>query len=147
MKNYMDKLDRVNVRQTEFGQLLGLNLKGLTKRVALAMIRDNIETKFNGIELRAATEKQIALGRKFSLDLSNLTAGVASAYIKDVMETLNFKSIDEQDINPGDYVINKYDKSRTEHIVSSISKEGYLYFKKSGGGAARYMIKSAKELR
>jgi hypothetical protein len=146
MKKYMDKLIRANERQIEFGRLLGLDFSGITIRVASAMIRETIDKNFNGEELKMASEKQIALGVKFDLDFSKLTTRVASAYIKDILEALNYKSIEEQNIKPGDYVVNKYDESKKEYIVSSINKEGYLYFKKSGGGSARYMIKINKEL-
>lgn len=142
----MDKLIRANERQIEFGLLLGLNFSGITVRVASAVLREAIDKNFYGEELKMASEKQIALGEKFDFDFSRLTTQVASAYIKDILEALNYKSIEEQNIKPGDYVINKYDILKEEHIVSSINKEGYLYFKKNGGGAARYMIKINKEL-
>jgi hypothetical protein len=146
MKKYMDRLTRTNERQIEFGCLLGLNCSGITVRVALAMIWETVDINFNGRELKMASEKQIALGKKFDFDFAKLTTRVASAYIKDILEALNYKSIDEQNIKPGDHVVNKYDESKKEHIVSSINKEGYLYFKKSSGGSARHMIKINKEL-
>jgi hypothetical protein len=146
MENYDDRLVRISEDQIEFGRLLGLDFTGLTVQVAWAMIYDNIDKNFYGKQLKMASEKQIELGKKFGFDFSKLTTGVASSYIKDILVTLNFKSINEQDIKPGDYVINKYDKLKREHIVSSINKEGYIYFKKGSGGSARYLIKINKEL-
>ena len=146
MKKYFEKIKKTNHRQVEFGKLLGLDFSGLSVRVSLAMLKEITERDFNGMELKMATEKQITLGKKFDLNFSNLTVGVASAHIKDILEALNFKSIEEQNIKSGDCVVNKYDKSGKEHIVSSIGKEAYLYFKKSGGGAARHMIKINRDL-
>lgn len=145
-EKYFDKLIRTNEQQIKFGHLLGLNFHGLTVSVALAMIRETVDRNFNGEELKMASEKQIELGEKFDFDFSKLTTRVASAYIKDILMALNFKSIEEQYIKPGDYVVNKYDKEKKEHIVSSIDKEGYIFFKKSSGGYARHLIKIDKKL-
>jgi hypothetical protein len=146
MEKYLDRLVRTNERQIEFGRLLGLNFTGLTFNIARAMIDESVDKNFMGKEQKMATAKQIELGKKFNLDFSNLSSGIASAHIKDIMEALNYKSIDEQDIKPGDYVINKYDENKTEHIVSSIDEKGHIYFKnkyksKGAGGDARYLIK------
>ena len=149
MNKYMEKITKTNYRQIEYGKLLGKDFSGLSVRVASAILRESIEKDFNNKELKSVTKKQIEFGRIFEIDLSNLSSLVASAYIKDILEALNLISIEEQNIQKGDYVINKYDKSKIEYIVSSINKEGYLYFKKSvdekvgynAGGAARYMIK------
>jgi hypothetical protein len=146
MEKYESHLPKTNERQVKFGRLLGLDFTGLTVRVAKAIIKDYIEKNYDGLELRSASKKQIELGKKFDLDFSELTVGVASAYIKDILVKLNFKSIEEQNIKPGDYVINKYSEQKDEHIVSSINKEGYIYFKKGSGGAARYLIKTNKEI-
>jgi hypothetical protein len=146
MEKYFDKLIRTNEHQIEFGRLLDLNLVGLTVRVALAIIHDDIDKRFNAKELKMASEKQIELGKKFNCDFSKLTFSVAFAYIQDIMVMLNLKSIEEQNIKSGDNVINKY--SKKEYIVSSISKEGHVFFKKGrggSGGAARYLIKINKE--
>jgi hypothetical protein len=142
MEKYEIHLPKTNERQIKFGRVLGQDFTGLTVRVARAMIRDYIEKNYDGLELRTASEKQIELGKKFDLDFSKLTVGVASAYIKDILVKLNFKSIEEQNIKPGDFVVNKYSERKDEHTVSSISKEGYIYFKKGSGGAARYLIKT-----
>jgi hypothetical protein len=141
MENYEDHLPKTNEQQIKFGRLLNLDFAGLTVRVANAMIHDSIEKHFYGKELRTATGKQIELGEKFGMNLSKFTVGVASAYLRDLMVKLNFKSIEEQNIKPGDYVINKYNEKKEEHMVSSINNEGYIYFKKNSGGAARYLIK------
>jgi hypothetical protein len=146
VEKYFNKLIRTNERQIEFGRLLGLNFHGLTVGAAFAMIHETIDKNFNGKELKAASEKQIELGEKFGFDFSKLTTHVASAYIKDILVALNFKSTEEQHIKPGDCVINKYDKEKKEHIVSSIGKEGYIFFKKTSGGCARYLIKIDKKL-
>jgi len=148
MEKYYNRLSRTNDRQIEFGRLLGLNLTGLTERVAFAMISENIDMNFKGLPLKMATSKQIELGERFGFDFNKLTVGVASAYIRDIMEALNYKSIDEQNIKSGDHVINKHDKYHREYIVSSIGKEGYIYFKKinntKAGGSARTLIKINK---
>jgi hypothetical protein len=146
MEKYFDKLIRTNECQIEFGRLLDLNLVGLTVSVALAMIHDHIDKIFNEKELKMASEKQIELGKKFNCDFSKLTFDVAFAYIQDIMVMLNLKSIEEQNIKSGDYVINKY--SKKEYIVSSIGNRGDVFFKKGrgeSGGAARYLIKINKE--
>ena len=148
-KIYMEKLEKVNEKQIEFAKLLGLNVTGLTKRVALRMIHDNIHVrlhgeKIKGGKLKAPTEKQINFGKKFGLDFSKLSSSIAFAYISDLMVILNFKSIEEQNIIPGDCVINKHDKLEKEYIVSSINKDGYIYFKKSSGANARHLVKINK---
>ena len=130
---------KTNEQQIAFGLLLGLNLKNYTIRVAKAMIDDEIEEQFYMNKRKMASKKQIELGNKFGLDFTELSLGVASANIKDLMIKLNLENIEKQDIKPGDRVVSKYDKNKIEFIVSSIGRDGYLYYKKPGSGAsARY---------
>ena len=151
MEKYLNKLAKTNENQIAFGLTLGLSVEGLTVRVALAMIHDFIYENFEGVELKEPTDKQIKFGEKFGVDFSNMSKNVAFAYITDILEALNLKSIEEQNIKHGDHVINKHDKAKTVHVISSISKDGHLYFKKDNEnkcckGAARYMIKINKNL-
>jgi hypothetical protein len=146
MEKYECHLPKTNERQVKFGRLLGFDFTGLTVGVARAIIDDYIKKNYDGLELKPASKKQIELGKNFDLDFSESTFGVTFAYIKDLLVKLNFKSIEDQNIKPGDYVINVYSKQKDEHIVSSINKEGYIYFKKRSGGAARYLMKINKEI-
>ena len=127
MKEYMNKLEIVTEQQIEYGKSFGLNLNQLPKDVARAMIIEVIDAYFSKEDKKAATENQINLGKKFNLDFTKFSCAVASVYIKNLMLALNYKSIEEQGIRPGDYVVNKHDKLKNAYIVSSINKAGYVF--------------------
>jgi hypothetical protein len=150
MEKYFDRLMKINERQIEFGRLLGVNLTGLPLPVASAMINEVVEKKFWGKEPKPASQKQIEFGKKFNFDSSELSDTVASGYICHILAALDLRSIEEQNIKPGDCVINKYDPER-EYIASSISDDGRtVYFKKNRhgrkGGVARYLQKVNKNV-
>ena len=154
MEKYFDKLGVANEQQIEYGKLFGLNIDEIPKDVARAMIDEVIGVKFCDEKKKAATISQINLGEKFGLDFTKYSCSVARKYIKNLMFALNLKSIEEQGIKPGDYVINKYDKNKITYKVSSINTIGYVFFKKRSdsstrnhaGASARHLLKINKEL-
>ena len=139
----LTKIKRVSEEQVVFGHKIGLDLSNCTIKVAVAKIEDIIDRNFWGKELGKPTEKQIELAAKFGYDISGETHREGSVVIDDIMEQLNLELIDEQNLRPGDVVINKWDSLRHEYVISSIREDGLVFFKGGSGKRswARYLIK------
>lgn len=127
--------------QILFGVQLGLDFTGCSPNVALAMIEDCIDTRFNAVsDLGVPSEKQIALASKFGRDISVLSKRVGSAVIEDIMQKLNEEAISQQSLSPGDSVYNKHDATRRTYVISSIKEDGTVYFR--GGNGAKAWARS-----
>ena len=137
------KIKLVSEEQVAFGRKIGLDLTNCTVMVAAAKIEDFIDQNFWRRELEKPTEKQIELAARFGYDISGETRRVGFAVIEDIMEQLNFESIEEQKLTPGDIVRHTRDSLHSEHIISSIREDGIVFLR--GGGRkqawARNLIK------
>lgn len=139
----LTEVSKVSDKQVLFGKRLGLDLRKCTISVAAAKIQDMIDRDFWDRDLGKPTQKQIELAKKFGYDISGETRSVGSAVIGDIMEQLNFESIQEQDLKPGDRVLNKWDSVRRHYQISSIKEDGLVFFKGGNGRKAwaRNLIK------
>ena len=139
----LTKIQKVSEKQVAFGRKLGIDLSNGTIRVAVAKIEDLVDQNYWERELRKPTEKQIELATKFGYDISRETHREGSAVIDNIMEQLNLESIDEQNLRPGDAVINKWDSLCHEYVISTIRDDGLVFFKGGNGKRAwaRNLIK------
>jgi hypothetical protein len=131
--NNLDKIAKVSISQIEFGEKLGLSLKGHTVTVAAAMIQECISKEFWGREIVSPSEGQIDFANQLGVDISNKSKAVGSAIINDILEQLNQDSIESQGLAPGVKVRNK--RNNCEYTISSIKQDGLVYFK--GGQGAK----------
>ena len=112
--------------QKEFAKKLGINLTGIPKNVAIAMMNDTIRTGFNGMKTKLATQKQVEFGKQFNWDFSCMTSSIAFAYIKNILWELNFVIIEQQRLRPGVWTENIYNKEKRQ--ILSIDKNGLVRF-------------------
>lgn len=87
-------------------------------------------------QLRQPTEKQKKLANSLGINTEGKSFRVLSAEIGDVLELKSFATVEKNRIKAGTKVkhIGPRDDMPQELIVSSVGKNGYLYFK----GTAKY---------
>jgi hypothetical protein len=134
------------VHQIEIAAKLGIDISGDSQAVAAARIREQVELAIRPEkEYRSATSAQINFGKKLCLDLKDDSIWVASAKLQDELDRLNRLKLEELQLKAGDPVIKtetvEVDGTvhtwETEYIVSSIGKNGRVYFKGGNGRSAR----------
>ena len=142
----LDKLTQLSNAQIIFGKKLNLDFAECTTGVAIAKIWDLIDHEFWENDLGGPTSKQIDLAAQFGYNISNETKAVGSAIIDDIMMQLNLESIDNQHLQKGDIVINKWQTANLKYIISSIKEDGTVFFKGGNGHKAwaRNLIKINK---
>jgi len=127
----LTKIRMVSEEQVAIGRKVGLDLSNRTVRVAAAMIEDFIGQNFWGNELDKPTEKQVELAARFGYDISGETRRVGFAIIEDIMEQLNYESIEEQNLMPGNVVRHKRGSLQSEYVISSVGEDGTILLKGS----------------
>ncbi len=84
-------------------------------------------------KLREPTQKQIDLAESLGIESAGKSFRVLSAEIADALEVKSFKTVEDNDIGPGVRV--EYSGPRDDMplslVVSTIAKNGYLYFKRT----------------
>ena len=131
--------------QKHIAALLGIDISHDTRDVAAARILDVIAPALNiNAEIRPATLNQLAYAKSLGLDVSQDSVDVASIKITNRLTARNLELLDELQLKPGDKVIKhesaeyegrKVDLSR-EYVVSSIGRDGRIYFKGGCGQGA-----------
>jgi len=130
-------IEKVSDNQITFCKKLSIDVKGDSVGIASAKIEEKIQAQFWGHEnIDVPTEKQIALAAKFKIDISKMSRLVGDAVIEDIMWQLNANAIKEQNLKPGLLVRKKYEESGSAYVISSISKDGTVYFKGGNGQKA-----------
>lgn len=84
-------------------------------------------------QIRQPTEKQILLAKSLGLTIEGKSFRVLSAEIADALEVKSFHVVETEGIHPGtvvEYVGNRDDMPK-RLVVSTVGKNGYLYFKKT----------------
>jgi hypothetical protein len=128
--------------QRRIAKALGVNISGDTERVAAARIREFVApAMLEKSYAEQASEKQVSYGVMIGLDLSGLSKGLASAMIDDRHAELNAEALQRLALKPGDEVVHTStcrDEGsefswETNYIVSSIGKDGLVYFKGGNG--------------
>jgi hypothetical protein len=129
-------VEKVNHEQVLFGKKLGLDLTGCSIGVALAKIEDVIDLEFYKIELKTLTEKQINFGINLGFDISEMSKRQGEAFLDDILYQMNCESIENEQLKSGVKVRNIFDEYNNIEIISSISKNGTVYFKGGNGKRA-----------
>jgi len=92
--------------------------------------------KFGGIrvhQLRRPTNKQVKLAQGLGISIEGKSFRVLSAEIADSLEAKSFETVSRESIAPGmkvEYVRQRVDMP-THLEVSSVSKNGFLYLKRT----------------
>jgi hypothetical protein len=137
-------VEKTSQEQVLFGKKLGLDLTGCSVGVALAKIEDVIDLEFWKIELKTLTEKQINFGRNLGFDISEMPKRQGEAFLYDILHQMNCEAIENEQLKSGVKVRNIFDKYNNIKIISSISKNGTVYFK--GGNGKRAWARNLKNV-
>lgn len=131
--------------QINIGSKLGLDVPRDSWNVARAKLLDFIGDAIgNSVKYTNPTKKQIEFGKELEIDVSKNSFRVAVARIKDALTEKNLRAIEELQLVPGDQVIlprwfnfnGISEKLEEKFIVSSIRKNGLVYFKGGNGRCA-----------
>ncbi|MBA1447042.1 MAG: hypothetical protein FE835_19580 [Gammaproteobacteria bacterium] len=130
-------VNKVTKAQIKFCKNVGLDVSSDTERVAIARLHETIQREFwENTDLGRPTENQVELASKFGIDISNMSRIVGNAIIDDIMSELNKEAIIEQSLKPGSRVRKTYDENGKIYIISSIKRDGTVYFKGGNGQKA-----------
>ena len=83
--------------------------------------------------LRQPTDKQVRLAHSLGIVTQGKSFRVLSAEISDILEVNAFKTVELHQLEPGvkvEYVGSRDDMPR-QLVVSTVSKNGYLFFKRT----------------
>ena len=133
MIDKLEFIEKVNADQITFGKRLDLDLSGRSIGVAKAMIDDYIDTHFFKNELKLLTIKQIEYAHDLGFDISKMTKRQGEAFLDDILQQKNHEIIQKEKLLPGVSVKRIYDKFHRIEIISSIAKDGTVYFKGGNG--------------
>jgi hypothetical protein len=136
----MDKkltfVEMVNNNQIKFCKKLGLNVSGLSIGVAKAIMDDYIDKYFYQYELKTLTTKQIKYAHDLGFDISKMTKRQGEAFLDDILFQKNHETIQKEKLKPGVKVKKINEKFDRIETISSIAKDGTVYFKGGNGKKA-----------
>jgi hypothetical protein len=141
--------------QRKIADLLKVNISKDSRAVAAARIRSVVDFAINpNAKFRPVTQRQLKFAKSLGLDVSNDTFWVCIAKIGDRLGELNRQALDRLQLKPGDRVIKSsvvnlngtQHKIKQEFTVSSIGKNGRVYFK-GGAGASAWATQIKKTIR
>jgi hypothetical protein len=127
--------------QRQIAEALSIDISGDSEAVASARIRQYVAPAIGEKAYDdPATEKQIDFAETLGLDVKEDTKGIASAKISEELHSRNLKALQQLNLEPGDHVRQKHSgeingedyEFYTEHIVSSITEYGRVFFKGIG---------------
>lgn len=142
--------------QIQLGAKLDIDISLFSQSIASAMILDAIGPAISENDRRNSTDKQISFAATLDIDVSKDSLRVASARISDILAFRNLEKIKLLNLKPGDLVAIDHGSSQSNdrctlfHIISSINKEGLVYFKGGNGQcswASRLRRPTKKEIR
>ena len=131
----------VTEQQLTVGKRVGLDLSQDSQAVAAARILDVVGPAIGDVRRHEKpTDRQIAFAESLGIDASGYSFRVAFAMIQDALLEQEKRAVDAMDLKPGDKVIRERQLKRNgqvytlrkEYIVSSISDDGFVYFKGTG---------------
>jgi len=123
-------------KQKEFAGKLGLNLEGIPRNVATAMVETVLKKEFYGKKVNPSTQKQIDFGKKFNWDFTGMPSRIAYAYISNILWELNFVTIEQQQLESGVWTENIFNGEKRQ--ISSINKKGIVKFADNRPHSSRY---------
>ena len=131
--------------QRHIAALLGIDVSNDTQGIAAAKIEDVVYPAINAnAEVRAVTPNQLAFAKSLEIDVSQDSLNVAAAKIADRLAERNEELLDKLQLKSGDKVIKhesveyegEIEDLSQEYIVSSIGRDGRIYFKGGNGRGA-----------
>jgi hypothetical protein len=136
MNNELNFVEKVNIKQIKFGQKLGLDFSGMSIGVAKAMIDDFIDKYFYNTELGSLTDKQVKYAYDLGFDISKMTKRQGEAFLNDILFQRNYEIIQKEKLEPGAKVKKIYNSHDYVETISSIAKDGTVYFQGGNGKKA-----------
>jgi hypothetical protein len=140
-----DSVERMMSKPTAFqkqiAKALSIDISGDSEAVASARIRQYVAPAIGEKAYdEPATEKQIGFAKTLGIDVKEDTKGIASARISKELHARDLKALEQLNLRPGDHVRQKHSgeingedyEFYTEHIVSSITEYGCVFFKGIG---------------
>jgi hypothetical protein len=135
MMNHLPPTDE----QKKVAELLGIDISDDSLVVAAARIRDVVEPAIRpGTEYRPATDKQLKHAESLGIEVAGDSLWVCWAKINEKLRELNQEARERLQLIPGMYVwvIDEKVNERRIMQVSTIGKNGRVYFKGGGGASA-----------
>ncbi|MBW7877429.1 MAG: hypothetical protein H3C47_15740 [Candidatus Cloacimonetes bacterium] len=123
---------------------LGIAVENVSIGVAYAHIQETIDRLFWTTPNEMPTPKQVALAAQFGYDISGVSRHIGNAVIWDLMYELNMEMIERECLAPGVKVKNIHDPLGWTHTISSIRKDGTVFFK--GGNGRRAWARSLRRV-
>jgi hypothetical protein len=130
--------------QQDIAERLGLTIRGEPFEVVAAMIRDAVADAVGAETPCPSTAKQRRFAAEIGVDVQNATKRVASARIDEALKRKNAEALGRLRLKPGDAVVQmvRFEYEGTWHVserqavVSSLGKDGRVYFKGGNGRSA-----------
>ena len=131
--------------QKRIAALLGIDISRDTQGVAAAKIKDIVTPAISvDTKVYPATPRQLALADSLEIDVSQDSFNVAFAKIADRLSEQNKELLDELRLKSGDKVVKcqrveiegRIEELSNEYTVSSIGRDGRIYFKGGNGQGA-----------
>ena len=145
MQKVLTHITAVRPQHIAFGAKLGLDLQGCSAGVARARIDALIAREFDGVDPRAPTPKQVALAAKFGWNIASCSREEGEAVITDLMQQLNIETVEQESLAPGVEVQNIHDTLPKTYLISTIQKDGTVFFK--GGNGRKAYARSLRSLK
>lgn len=127
--------------QKHIAEALSIDISNDSETVAAARIRQYVASAIGEKAYdEPSTEKQIKFAMSLGLDVAKDTKGIASAKISDELHAQNLQALNRLNLKPGDRVRQKHTgevngedyEFYTEHVISSITEYGRVFFKGVG---------------
>ena len=134
----------VSKADVELAKAIGVNIGGLTKKVAIAAMEDTIRLKVLGQSPEPASERQKHFASSLGIDISGHSRNIASAKISEYLDFNNRESIRTQNLQAGDHVRKIYGDAGNTYIISSIQSDGVVWFK--GGQGQKSWASNVKKV-
>lgn len=131
--------------QKKIASLLSIDISTDSQKIASARIREVVEPAINpDVGYRSPTQSQIELAQKLGLDISGDSLWVGYAKISEKLDELNQEAMERLQLQPGDWVKHthfveyegKHHRMQKKYQVSSIGRDGKVYFKGGNGNCA-----------
>ena len=130
--------------QLRLAAKLGISVEDDSYLIAAAKLLDAVAPAVGHDPTVPSTERQREFASSLRVDVAGDSKRVASAKISEALEIRNQEAVIRLDLNPGDRVLHvtHIDQGERRHtlkrefVVSSVGKNGRVYFKGGGGRSA-----------
>ena len=134
----------VSESDIKFALNIDVDIRGLSKKVAVAAIEDKVRHLILNQPIDTPSERQIDLAHKLGVDLGHCSKNMASVKISDKLDKNNRDSVERQKLKPGDKVRKIYGDMGHTYTISSIQPNGVVWFK--GGQGSKSWASNVEKL-